>query len=176
MLERMIGAAKLNVHTFEDVEHDTGAMGQAMLVVIIVSIATGIVSFGIAGPLGFIVGVIWGLVGWALWALITFWIGTKIFNTPETHADWGQLARATAFAQTPGILRALGIIPIAGPLIFLIASIWILVAMVIAVRTALDYQSTLRAIGVVIIGGIIYYILFAVWEILLVSITGGFGA
>jgi len=36
-----------------------------------------------------------------------------------------------------------------------------LVAMVVAVRQALDYQSTLRAIGVCVIGWVIQAIIFA---------------
>ena len=42
MLARMLGVARLNVATFEDVEHDSGATLQAMLIVIVVSIATGV--------------------------------------------------------------------------------------------------------------------------------------
>jgi len=36
----------------------------------------------------------------------------------------------------------------------MVAGVWMLVAMIIAVRQALDYQSTLRAVGVCIIGWI----------------------
>jgi hypothetical protein len=42
MLARMLGVARLNVATFEDVEHDSSATLQAMLIVIVVSIATGV--------------------------------------------------------------------------------------------------------------------------------------
>jgi len=40
--ERMIGAAKLDVHIYEEVEADKGAIGQALLVVVLSSIAGGI--------------------------------------------------------------------------------------------------------------------------------------
>ena len=141
MLARMLGAARLNVHTFEEVESDSGATMQAMIVVILVSIA-GAIGGLTGGPLGLIAGLIFGLIQWAAWAGVTFFIGTTIFKTPETHADWGQLARTTGFAQTPGLLKVLSFLPAVGPLIFLVASIWQLVTMVIAVRQALDYQST----------------------------------
>ena len=157
MLQRMIGAARLDGHTFEEVEDDSSATVQAMLVVIIVSIAAAIGGLAAADNLvtGFIFGIVRGLVGWALWALVTFWVGTTILKTPETNANWGQLARTTGFAQTPGILQVFAFIPFIGGLIALIASIWQLVAMVKAVRHALDYESTLRAVGVVVIGFII---------------------
>jgi len=156
----MIGAARLDAHTFEEVEDDHGATRQAMLVVIIVSIATAIGGLAAADQLivGLIFGTIRGIAGWALWALVTYWVGTKILNTPGTHANWGQLARTTGFAQTPGILQVFAFIPVFGGLIALIASIWQFVAMVIAVRQALDYESTWRAVGVVVIGFVIVII------------------
>lgn len=161
MLERMIGAAKLNVHTFEEVEHDPGAMGQAMLVVIIVSIAAAIGGAGElfaegGNPLwGLVIGIAGGLLRWALWALVVFFVGTTILKTPQTHATWGQVARCTGFAQTPGLLQIFLFVPIVGPLIAFAASIWQLVAMIIGVRTALDYDSTWRAVAVVVIGFLI---------------------
>ena len=44
-------------------------------------------------------------------------------------------------------------------LVFMVAGIWMLIAMVIVVRQALDYKSTPRAIGVCIIGWIFQAIL-----------------
>lgn len=95
------------------------------------------------------------------------WIGTTLLRTPETEANWGQLLRTLGFAQSPGILRVFGFIPVVGPVIFAVTSIWLLVTMVIAVRQALDYSSTLRAIGVVLIGFIPYVVLFSLIIILL---------
>lgn len=168
MLRRMIGAARLDGHIFEEVEADSGATRQALLVVVIVSIAAAIGGLAAADNLfaGLIFGIVRGLVGWALWALVTYWVGTTILKTPETHANWGQLARTTGFAQTPGVLQVFAFIPVIGGLIALLASIWQLLAMVKAVRHALDYESTLRAVGVVVIGFIIV--------ILPLIIIGGF--
>ena len=160
IVDRMIGAARLRVSTFEDVEADRSATRQAMLVVIAVAIATGIgsVGGGVAGLLG---GVAFALVGWATWAWLTYLVGTRLLATPQTHADWGQLARALAFAQSPGVFKVLGAIPGIGPLLFFVASLWQLVAMVIAVRQALDYESTWRAVGVVLLAAIPYILLLS---------------
>lgn len=169
MLQRMIGAARLDVHTYEEVEADQGATKQALMVVVLVSIATGIGALATGGNFGlnFLAGIALGIIGWALWALITYFVGTKILNTPETHADWGQLARTTAFAQTTGLLRVFGFIPVVGWIIALVGTLWQLIAMVIAIRQALDYQSTGRAIGVVLIGAIPYVILIGIFARLL---------
>ena len=161
MLRRMLGAARLDVNVYEEVEADQSATMQAFMVVAMVAVASGVGLLSVQGVSGLIVGVIFGVVGWALWALITMWIGTTLLRTPETEADWGQLLRTLGFAQSPGILRVFGFIPVVGPVIFAVTSIWLLVTMVIAVRQALDYSSTLRAIGVVLIGFIPYVVLFS---------------
>jgi len=153
LADRMIAAARLDVDLYEEVEADTGATTQAMTVVVLVALASGIGALGGGGGLlGLLVGVIAGLASWAIWALVTFVIGTTLLSTPETEANWGQLARTTGFAQSPGILRVFGFVPWLGPLIVFAASLWQLSAMVVAVRQALDYKSTWRALGVVFIG------------------------
>ena len=159
MIERMIRASRLDINMFEEVEADTSATNQALLIVALVALATGIASLGTTGPIGLLVGVVLAIAGWALWAWIVHLIGTKIMPSHSTHADWGQLARTLGVAQSPGIFRALGFIPVVGNIIFAVASIWMLVAMVVAVRQALDYTSTLRAIAVVLIGFIPYLLL-----------------
>ena len=171
--ERFKGAMLLDPHTYEDVEADHSATMQAVLVVIIVAVAAGI--GGLSGGIsGLIIGIVSAVVQWVLWAFVTLILGTTIFNTPETHADWGQLARTTGFAQAPGILRIFGFIPVLGPVIVLVSFVWQIVAMVVAVRHALDYTSTKRAVGVVIlsIGTIIVVVLVGVM-VIPVIITNG---
>ena len=158
MIKRMIGAAKLDIAIYEEVEADTSATRQAMAVVVLVALATGIGTLGSGGPVGLVVGIVAGLGLWALWAWITYFVGTTLLKTAETEANWGQLARTLAFAQSPGVLKVFGFIPVLGPLVFAIASIWQLVAMVIAIRQALDYTSTWRAVGVAVVGFIPYAI------------------
>ena len=97
--------------------------------------ATGVEALGLGGGLGGLVfGIVSGLLSWALWALLTYVVGTTLSRTPETEANWGQLARTTGFAQSPGLLRVFGFIPAIGPLIVFAAILWQVVAMVIAVR------------------------------------------
>ena len=166
----MIRASRLDVHLFEEVEADTSATKHALLVVAIVALATGIGTLSTTGIGGLFVGIVLGIVGWALWAWIVYFIGAKIIPSDSTHADWGQLARTLGFAQSPGILRALGAVPGIGLIIFSVASIWMLIAMVIAVRQALDYTSTLRAIVVVLLGFIPYMLFMSITFALLGSL------
>ena len=173
MLGRMLGAARLNVNTFEEVEKDGGATVQALLVVIIVTIASvagallGGADVNVVEALG--VGVIRGVLSWALWALVTWVVGSTILKTETTEADWGQLARGTGFAQTPGILNLFSFVPVVGWLISLATFVWTFAAMIIAVRQSLDYTSTLRAFFVILIAFIPVVILNAIVFVL----TGG---
>jgi hypothetical protein len=157
-IERMIGAARLDVRTYEEVEADKSAMPQAMAVVALSSLAAGIGSIGKVGLLGLITGTVASLIGWFIWALITYVIGAKILPQPQTRSDVGELLRTIGFSSSPGLLRILGILPLIGGLIVMVSSVWMLIAMVIGVRQALDYTSTWRAVGVCFIGWIVLVI------------------
>ena len=170
--DRMIRAAKLDVNLYEEVEADKNTMQQAMGVVILSSVAAGIGTIGTTGIKGLFLGTIVALVGWFIWAFLTFFIGTRLLPEPQTKADYGELLRTIGFSSSPGVLRVLGIIPMLGPIVNFIVGIWMLVAMVIAVRQALDYKSTWRAVGVCLIGWIVQIAIFA----LFFGLLGGFGA
>ena len=159
-VERVVRAAKLDVTLYEEVENDTGAMSQALGVVVLSSVAAGIGAG--AGMRGLVFGAVASLLGWAFWAWITYFIGTRWLREPGTNADWSQLARTIGFAQAPGLLRVLGIIPFLQGLVFLVTALWTLVAVVIAVRQALDFTSTPRAVAVCFIGWLVQVVLTAI--------------
>jgi hypothetical protein len=159
LYDRMIRAAKLEVDLYEEVEADTSAMNQAVAVVVLSSVAGGLGYVGRGGLSGLLIGTVASLVGWVMWAYLTYLIGTKLLPVKQTESDMGELLRTIGFSSSPGLLRILGVFPILGPLIVFGASIWMLVAMVIAVRQALDYESTGRAIGVCIIGWLVLTLL-----------------
>ncbi len=144
-------------------------MGQAMTVVILSSVAAGVGSISSGGISGIFWGTIAALVGWFIWAFLTYFIGTRILPEPQTRADVGELLRTTGFSSSPGVLRVFGVVPLLGGLVFFVTAIWMLVAMVIAVRQALDYKSTGRAVGVCVLGWIVQIAVI----LLLAGITGG---
>jgi hypothetical protein len=153
-LNRVTGAVLLDARTYEDVEGDKTATAQAMVVVLLSSVASGV------GALGHLQAQPAALAGfsalafavWAVWAMLTFQIGTRILPSPDTQADVGQLLRVIGFASAPGILRVAAAIPGAATPVFVVTAIWMLVAMIVAVRQALDYTSTLRAFAVCALG------------------------
>ncbi len=160
--ERMIRAAKLDAQLYEEVEADRGAMGQATAVVILAAVAAGIGSMAQGGVGGILTLTVAALVSWYVWAFLTYLIGTRLLPEPATRADLGELLRTIGFSSSPGLIRLLGIIPGLTEIVFTVAGVWMLIAMVIAVRQALDYTSTLRAVGVCLIGWIVQAILLGI--------------
>lgn len=159
MIDRMLRAARLDAHLYEEVEHDTSATGQAMMVVVITSLAAGIGTITATGIWGLVAGVLGGLLGWVILSGLTYFIGVTLLKTPHTDATWGQLLRTIGFAQSPGMLAVFGFIPWIGAVILFGTGVWVLVAVVIAVRQALDYTSTIRAVLVTLAGWAVLFVL-----------------
>ncbi|HEU5318035.1 MAG TPA: Yip1 family protein [Chloroflexota bacterium] len=155
LVNRMIRAARLDTNLYEEVEADKDATTQAAIVVVIVAVCSAIgaaLSAVITGSqTGIVGGVIGGLisaiVGWLIWAYVTYFIGTRMFGGTATP---GELLRTIGFANSPGVLNLLGFIPIVGPLIRLVVFFWLLVAGVVAVRQALDFDTGKAVITTVI--------------------------
>ena len=168
-IDRMIRAAKLDINLYEEVEADESALGQATGVVVLSSVASGVGMIEAGGVEGVVVGTIVALVGWYVWAFLTYYIGTRLLPEPQTRASHGELLRTIGFSSSPGLIRVFAIVPSLHNMVFLIAGIWMLVAMVIAVRQALDYHSTLRAVGVCLIGWVVQ----AVILVLVLTMFGG---
>jgi hypothetical protein len=175
MINRVVRAARLDVDFYEEVEADTSLTQEALIVVVLVSIAGGIGSFlagifsGSIGSalLGLVLSVVLGVVSYYIWAYVTYFVGTELF---EGTAEVGELLRTLGYASGPRVLSILTFIPCLGPLAGLVGAIWALVAGVVAVRQALDFDTT-KAILTVVIGWVIVFIVT-----ILVSVVLGAGA
>ena len=172
LTERMMGAAKLDAATYEEVEADTTATSQAMLVVVLSNLAAGFGAFRELGIAGLLITTLVTLIGWYVWAFVTYFVGTRFLPGPRTQADVGQLLRPLGFSAAPGLIRVLGVIPGVGGVISFIAAVWMLVAMVVAVRQGLDYEGTGRAVAVCLIGFACYIVVAFVLAAIL-GVTAG---
>jgi hypothetical protein len=151
---RLIQAIKLDPSLYEEVEADPTAINQAILTVFLSCLAAGIGGLR-GGIMGVVVSATIALLGWFAWAYLTYIIGTKLLPEPQTSSTWGEILRCTGFASAPGFLQILCFLPGLGPVVRLIASVWMLAAFVVAVRQALDYSSTFRALGACVIGWLV---------------------
>jgi hypothetical protein len=157
--ERMIGAMQASVSTFEEIEKDPAALGQAITVIAIAGVASLIGNIFRTGIGSGIAALIATFVAYAVWTAIVVIVGAKLMPEPQTKADFAEGFRVIGFTASPGVFNVLAIIPFLGPLIAFAISIWMLVVMVVAVRSVLDYTSTGRAIIVCLIGWVSYIIL-----------------
>ncbi|MFL5384182.1 MAG: Yip1 family protein [Longimicrobiaceae bacterium] len=156
LIERMMGAAMLDASVYEEVEADRSATGQAAAVVAIVAICGAIGSYSHGGK-GIIGAIVSAFIAWLLWAGLTYLIGTKLFGGT---ADMGEMLRTLGFAQSPGVLGILTIIPILGWLVAVVVWIWTVVAAVVAIRQALDFDTG-KAVATAVIAGVIVFAVMA---------------
>ncbi len=182
MIQRMIGAAFFNRQTYEEIEADQAALAQAIGVVLIVTlcgVVGGVIGGVIQGSavlglvLGIVGGLVFGVVRWALWVTVMYVVGGKMLRTSDTATSWGELGRVVGFAYTPGVLSVLSFIPAIGGLFPFIGFCWTLAAVTVAVRQAMDFESTGRAIGVVLLSAVIGFIPWVIVLIIQWSILGG---
>ena len=166
-INRIVRACKLDISLYEEVEADKSATLQAALVVVLSSLAAGVGALSL-GASNFLMAPILSLISWYVWAYLIYLIGVKLFPEANTKADHGQLLRTIGFSSAPGLIRIFGFTPDLMTITFIGGGIWMLVAMIIAVRQALDYESTWRAIGVVVIG----FLVQAIVLIILLRIFG----
>lgn len=168
MFQRILGVFKLDVPTFEEIEHDASATSQAAIIVAIVAFLSALGSGFAAQVSGsnffssFLSTLIWAFVGWGVWAVVSWFVGTKFFGGQATIDE---MLRVIGFAYAP---QFLGIIPCLGAVI---GGIWSLIAGFIAIRQGLDLDN-LKAALTILVGFLIYIIGSA----LIGLFTSGIGA
>lgn len=156
LTERVKGVLVLDVKTFEEIEADTTANRQALLVVVVASVAAGLGTGLRLGQMGLFRETLGALVGWVMWAGVTYVIGTKILPETETRTDMGELLRVIGYAYAPNVFGIFAFIPRLSVIISTLVAFWLLATTIVAVRQALDYTSTGRAAAVVLIGWVFF--------------------
>ena len=156
-LNRIAGAVALNPAVYEEVEADRNATMQAVAVVALSSLAAGVGAVGLPGARMTTLASIslLAFAAWGVWAFLILQLGARLFPSPGTQADMGQLLRTIGFATAPGILRIAAVIPGMTSAIFGVTAVWMLAAMIVAIRQALDYTSTARAFAVCALGWVL---------------------
>ena len=158
LAQRMTGAMKADVKTFQEIEADPTAIGQAVTVIVIAGLASLIGNIWRLGAFAGAMALVANLIGYALWTLLIVLIGTKLMPEPTTKADFNQAFRVIGFTASPGVFNVLAIIPFLGPLVSFVVWIWMIVVAVVAVREVLDYSNTGRAIIVCLIAALACWI------------------
>lgn len=154
--QRITGVLRLSTGTFEDIEADPNATTQALGVVVLASLAAGVGGGLFLGPLALVRETVGAIIGWIMWAAVTYFLGTRLLPEPQTRSNMGELLRVIGFSSAPGLFSLFVLTPFIGWVIPTIVAFWLLAAMVVAVRQALDYRSTVRAFIVVVVGWLLF--------------------
>lgn len=154
---RVVSALGLDPRVFEEVEADRSSLGQALVVVILAGLGAGIGNVGLrSGAGGPILAVaIVTVVAWAGWSWMIARLGTRVLPSPSTSADVGQVLRTMGFAAAPGMFRAFEAVGALRWVVLPLTSIWMLLAMIVAIRQALDYPTTWQAVRLALLGWLI---------------------
>ena len=155
-MERVAGVLRLQPRAFEDIEADGGANGQAFGVVVLSSLAAGVGSGFVGGPGVLVAEALGAVIGWVMWAGVTYVLGARLLPERDTRTDMGELLRVMGYSSAPTFFTIFSFVPLVGRAVPGIVSFWLLATTVLAVRQALDYRSTLRAFAVVIIGWLLF--------------------
>ena len=160
--QRFVGALTLDGPTYENIEADASATGQAVAVVVVASLAAGLGAGLLLGPFGLVRETIAALAGWVMWAGATYFIGTRFLPEPQTRTDMGELLRVIGFSYAPNVFAFFAFVPFVGIVVRTVVAFWLLATTVVAVQHALDYTSMPRALAVVLAGWLIFVLIQAV--------------
>ena len=149
-INRLYRAIKIDIDLYEEVEKDKSATVQAGIVVVLSSLAAGVGALQL-GASNFLIAPILSLLSWYVWAYVIYFVGVKLFGSPSTRSNHGELLRTIGFSSAPGLIRVFGVTPDLMTVTFVGSAFWMLACMVVAVKSALDYESLWKAFGVVIV-------------------------
>ena len=158
-INRVFRAIKIDIDLYEEVEKDKKATFQAGIVVVLSSLAAGVGSLHL-GASNFLIAPVLSLLSWYIWAYIIYFVGVKLFGGPTTKSNHGELLRTIGFSSAPGLIRVFGLTPDLMTVTFIGSALWMLACMVVAVRSALDYESLWKALGVVVVAWLFQAIFF----------------
>jgi hypothetical protein len=161
IFDRMLGALRLDQATYEEVEHDQKATGEAAFIVVATSLVSGAVNGVLGGVDDGFIGALASFVGWAFYAWVAYIVGVKLFPGPHTRSSWGEIARTLGYANTSRFLIVFEFVPGLAAPTRTVVGLWVLVATIVALRASLDI-STGRAIWIAIASTIGQFVIIAV--------------
>lgn len=177
MIDRIIRAIRLDFRVFREVAEDERATTEAAIIVFLVTflsaIGTGLrvliapedPGFGTAVLAFFNEWLISGvLIGWIGWAILTYLVGTTLF---KGRTNLPEMLRVLGYASAPKLLGLLGFIPCVGWLFTLTGWILALIAGVLAIREAMEFDT-----GQAIITVVISWVLSLILSLIIGAILG----
>ena len=150
LITRIFRAIKIDIELYEEVEKDKKATVQAGIVVVLSSLAAGVGALQM-GMSNFLLAPVMSLLSWYVWAYVIYFVGVKLLGDRKTKSSHVELLRTIGFSSAPGLIRVFGVTPDLMTVTFIGSAFWMLACMIVAVKSALDYESMWKAFGVVVI-------------------------
>jgi len=157
LLERLLAALRLDLRLYEQVSADAAATGQAFRVVLLAGVANGLGLVRRLGGAGVAAGVGAAILGWFLWAAVILLVA----RLGARRRDERSLLRALGFANAPGVLLILGIVPVLGAVVRLMVVVWLVATTALAVEAVFDVTRQ-RAVFISVASFVVYLFLGAV--------------
>jgi hypothetical protein len=136
-----VGALLLDGKVYEEVEEDASSMVGAIGIVAVAGLARGVATPSSTPTIEIFGSALAGLAMWAVAGLLSWGIGVRRMGYTSSYPE---LLRTLGYAAAPLLLLLLGLLPLgpAGPFVWTVAHGWALLALVVALREALDVSST----------------------------------
>ncbi len=174
MIDRIMRAIRLDATLYRQVADDEQYSNEAYIIVLIVSLlgafgaAIG-AALGDGRPLVIFFTSLFStiLLGWLLWAVIAYFVGTAL----EGKSSVMEMARTLGYASAPQLLGVFAFIPCIGPLVAFVGVLLSLAAGVIAIRESMEFDTT-KAVVTAVLG----FIVFIIARIFIAIVMGGVGA
>ena len=156
MVDRIMRAIRLDASVFREIAEDKNAMTEAAIIVVIVAILSSIGSA--IGSDSFFVTLIVTLllailVNWLFWAVLTYFVGVYVF---QGKSDIPEMMRVLGYANAPNLLGLFAFIPCVGWIIAIAGAILAFIAGFMAVREAMEFDTS-KAILTVLISWVISF-------------------
>jgi len=173
MIDRILRIIKLDFPVFKEIESDPKATTEAGIVVLITTVLSAIGTATGSGRFFsiFIGSVLSGLIGWVVWAAVTYYVGQAMF---KGKGSLEAMLRVLGYATAPRILGVLGVIPCVGWIGTVVGLILSLIAGIKAIAEGLDIETG-SAIAVAVIGWVGMLIVTVVISIIFGGVAALFG-
>jgi hypothetical protein len=140
MIDRIVRAIRLDWTVFREIAQDRDAMKEAAIIVAIVTFLSAVgTGLGKQNFGSFIVAwLVAILVGWIGWAVLTYFVGTALL---KGKTDIPAMMRVLGYANAPHLLELFGFINCIGWAFMVAGWLLSLVAGIIAIREAMDFDT-----------------------------------
>ena len=172
IFERMKRVAMLEQSVFEEIVADPSIQGQSVWVVAIFAMTTAFGTFMMAGGAAVNVGLLTTMIFWYVWAFSVFYFGSHLLGTMQSGANRKTVLRVMAFACAPGAIRILGVVPKAAGIVFVITTVWILIAAVMGLKKVFVQSSTGKIVAICITTWVGAAVFQAILMVTLLSVFG----